>query len=352
MKNGDLYDILGVSRTAGQEDIKEAFRKKAKEMHPDAISEGQDKVAAEDKFKVLSNAYHVLSDQERRMKYDAESSGRFFFVHNQGFDPRYNANIWRHKPAPRTTEKNFTVDIMEFHGRSQFDCRLLIKSVCTKCGGVGYSETTCRCRHCEKMGASPFCLACGGSGVERKRCRCEECHGSGGVEKMESFTLDKGDRGGSKYFFKIEKGGNYDPIAGGKGDLYILIEPVENAFFKLIPDSADVETTINISLYTAFFGGKVQVRTLEGTAHMSIPRKTPDGAVFRLPRMGLRTGYGSVRGNQIIHVRVVMPELSGDSLAAFKNILSSASYPGVDNCVESSADQTGAEGGFDGRKDE
>lgn len=323
----DYYSILGVSRNASQEEIKKAFRRLARQYHPD-LNPGNKE--AEEKFKEINEAYSCLSDPVRRANYDrygtAETPqgfgfetyttftdifddlfegffGSFGFRKNKptkGADLRYDLTITLEEAA-RGVEK--TIKIPRWQ-----ECNTCKGSgikpgseplICSSCGGTGYI------RYSQGFfSVSKTCTKCGGKG-RIIRDPCTACTGAGKirVEQELSIKIPPGVDTGSK--LKVSGEGEMGQFGGPRGDLYIFINVREHEFFKR--DGINLYCSVPISFVKAVFGGQIEVPTLDGKEVIEIPAGTPSGRVFKLKGKGLPRVGGTHRGDQIVTVYIDVP---------------------------------------------
>lgn len=334
----DYYQLLGVSQSAGGDEIKKAYRKAALKYHPDR-NPGDN--VAEEKFKELSEAYQVLSDGEKRAQYDryghaafeqgvGSSGGGFDFGGNfedvfgdifgdffgggrggrsrarRGEDLSYNLEI-SFEEAAFGTEKTISVPRM---------------SVCEPCRGSGAKAGTRpqTCGTCRGTGQVRFqqgfftiartCNQCGGQGSTVTD-PCPTCRGAGSVRKTSTLQVkipagvDMGSR------LKLRGEGGHSPTGGSAGDLYVMIQVREHPLFERAQN--EVVCEVPISFPQAALGADIEVPTLEGKLKMKIPAGTQSGNVFRLRGKGIADLRGGGRGDQLVRVTVETPrKLSGE----------------------------------------
>ncbi|HVA67041.1 MAG TPA: J domain-containing protein [Elusimicrobiota bacterium] len=308
MEYKDYYSILGVKKGASAEDIKRAYRRLAKEHHPDLQGEAH-KAKAGEKFKEINEAYEVLSDPEKRAKYDAVG-------------PEW-ANAARHEaPRPRSGGR-----AEQFSGFSDFFEELF--------GGAGrrgfgvsdaYATEPETGRDIEaelplsledafaggdkkiSMAVPALCPACGGSG-RAGRSFCRTCGGVGETQRQKSITVHL-----PKYVgdgVKLRLRGQGSPGAGAReaGDLFLRVKLLAHPRFKV--SGSDVETTITLAPSTAALGGEAELSTLESSLRIRIPAGTHAGRTFRVPGKGLSKG-GGARGDLYAVARIDIAERLSD----------------------------------------
>jgi molecular chaperone DnaJ len=308
MAGKDYYEILGVSRNASEKELKQAYRRLARKYHPD-INPG-DK-SAEAKFKEMNTAYEVLSNPEKRRKYDqfgeqweyadqfAKSGGQervrwdfdrggtsFEYGDMSGYGDIFSSLFGdsgigsRTKRGPRRgqdIESPVEATLEEaYHGSTRL-MQLQTQEPCTACGGTG------------RVG-NRACTICGGAGVKLNPRRLE-------------VKIPAGVKDGSRIRIAGEGGSG---LAGGKkGDLYLVVKVLPHKLFELKGD--DLYTEVSVPLATAMLGGEVRLPTLNGNISLKIPPETQNGKVFRLAGKGMPQLSNKKYGNMLAKVKVVLP---------------------------------------------
>jgi len=330
MIDKDYYEILGVTRSATQEEIKKAYRKMALKYHPDRNPDNKE---AEEKFKEASEAYEVLSDPEKRQIYDQfghEGLRGTGFTGFRGFEDIFSSfgDIFgdffgfggRPRSGPiRGDDLRYDLEISfeeaAFGKEVELEIPRTVK--CEACGGSG-----------AKPGTRPIpCPACGGRGqVTRSQgffsisttcptCQgtgqiipepCSACQGTGRVKQKRkvSLKIPAGVDTGSRLRLRGE--GEAGGRGGPPGDLYVVIHVTPHESFERNGD--DIFCKIPISFTTASLGGKIEVPTLDGSETIQIKRGTQSGEVFRLKGKGFPRLQGYGRGDEIIQVTVSVPK--------------------------------------------
>ena len=307
MATKDYYAILGVSRNAAEKEIKQAYRRLARKYHPD-VNPG-DKTA-EAKFKEINEAHEVLSDAEKRKKYDRFGdqwqNAEQFAKAGQGFQSDFGKG-----GAYTTFDFGDLGDLGDiFSGAFQgFGT------------GSGTARRTARPRSIEhpvdvtleeayqgtkrviQLQAEESCTTCGGSG-RVGRARCSTCGGSGRLLKPKRLEvkIPAGVGDGSKVRIAGQGSQGY---GGSKGDLYLVVRVLPHQFFERKRD--DLHTEVAIPLVTAMLGGEVAVPTLKGKVALKVPPETQNGKVFRLAEQGMPHLNDSSRGDLFAKVKVLLP---------------------------------------------
>ncbi len=301
MQFRDYYQILGVNKDASEAEIKKAYRKLARKYHPD-VNPG-DK-SAEEKFKEINEAYEVLSDPEKRQKYDRFGAQWRQYERSGGRPEDFDWSQWSARPGGGGTYTR-TVSPEEFEqmfggglgGFSDFFETLF--------GGMGRSAT------------SPFGRQSRRTAATRPRdmeypvqISLEEAfYGTTRSLQFEDgrrieARIPPGVRTGSR----VRLSGQGAPTPSGeRGDLYLKIEVTPHPRFER--DGDDLKTTVDVDLYTAILGGVVNVKTIDKTVELTIPPETPNGKVIRLRGLGMpNVKDPTQRGNLYVTVNVTLPK--------------------------------------------
>jgi len=332
----DYYEVLAVSRTASVDEIKSAYRKAALKWHPDRSPEN--KAEAEVKFRECTEAYSVLSDQQKRQIYDtyghaglsSASGGPGFdntvfqdfhdiFGDFFGFEDLFGGGGRRGRSrAQRGADLRYdmTLSFEEASAGVTTKIKLPRQEYCESCNGTGAKKGTGvqACQTCGGRGQLAYqqgfftitrtCPACQGAG-QIVRERCPECRGQGRLEREKTIELrippgvDTGTR------LRVGGEGEPGPNGGPAGDLYVVLDVKEHPFFER--RGADLYCTIPLSIAQASLGTELQVPGLNGEEKLKIPEGTQSGAVFRIKGKGLADPRGGGKGDLYYHVRVLTP---------------------------------------------
>ncbi len=342
MAQQDLYKILGVDKKASQDDIKKAYRKLAREHHPDA---NPGDTAAEERFKAISAAYDVLSDTEKRKQYDR--GGLFGFGGAGGpgpggpggaganFDPSTFGDILsnlfggggpsgaggagsgaRRRPRPdrgRDVEAEVNLDFDQSIAGIQVPLTLTMSGPCETCHGTGAKPGTspkvcprCQGRGIESEGQGLFsisqpCSRCHGTGTVIDD-PCATCSGSGQTQKAKRLRVNvpAGVKDGSRV--RIAGKGEPGRNGGPNGDLYVITRVAPSPVFQRKGDNVQVEVPLTIP--EAVRGAEVEVPTLTGRKRLRVPPGTKHGTIQRLRGEGPARLSGKGAGD--IHYRFVI----------------------------------------------
>ena len=337
----DYYEILGVAKTSVLQEIKKAYRSLALKHHPDRVPE-EEKKAAEEKFKEISEAYGVLSDPQKRQLYDQHG--------HAGIDQNYTADdifknadfgdifqdsglgdIFSHffgqggfessggrgsRRASRGRDIQYEVEISleeAFHGVKK-TIRLPRNESCSKCHGSGAKPgtKTKTCQTCGGRGqvvmSSGFfrmqqtCQTCGGQGQVITE-YCPECNGRGLVKVTRSIEVNIPP--GVDNSSRLRVKGEGEIGQAGSGDLYLYIHVLDHELYKR--NDKDLYIEMPLGFTKAALGGEISVPTLKGNVTMKIPEGTQSGKMFRLKASGMPDVHGDSTGDQYVKVMIVVP---------------------------------------------
>lgn len=333
MSKRDYYEVLGVPRSAGEAEIKSAYRKLAVKYHPDKNPGNKE---AEEQFKEAAEAYSVLSDANRRARYDqfghqgvqggfsgfdpdtfadfGDILGEFF-----GFGDIFGNSRRRRSRSHRGNDLRYDLQITLEEAAKGLRTKLKIprQELCPACSGSGANKGSgpMTCPTCNGYGqvryqqgffsVSRTCGQCRGSGKIVKD-PCRECLGSGRVqrEKMLEIKIPPGVDTGSR--LRVQGEGEPGGQGGSPGDLYVVLTVQEHAFFHR--EDNNVYCEIPVSVTQAVLGTEVTVPTLDGDERLTIPESTQTGTVFRLRGKGMPSLNGHGKGDQFVSVAVRVPK--------------------------------------------
>ena len=343
----DYYEVLGVSKGASDDEIKKAYRKMAKQYHPD-LNPGN--AEAEAKFKECNEAYEVLSDPDKRAKYDrfghagvdpnygAGAGGGFDGFGGMGFDvgdifssifgggfgggfggsQRVNPN------APQRggdLQTNITISFEEAAKGCKKTVEVNRVEVCDGCSGSGAAPgtTTQTCSHCGGSGqvvsqqrtilgvmqTQKPCPTCGGKGTVIPT-PCSKCRGAGRIRRPAKVEVNIPAGIDDRQAISVRSQGNKGVNGGPAGDLRVGVNVRSHPFFER--DGYNVWYQANISFVQAALGCELVVPTLDGDVRYTVPAGTQPGDVFKLKDRGIPNLNGRSRGDQLVRVEIVVPK--------------------------------------------
>ncbi|MFN2460561.1 MAG: molecular chaperone DnaJ [Candidatus Velthaea sp.] len=332
----DYYNVLGVPRTADENEIKRAYRQLARKHHPDVAS---DKTHAETKFKEINEAYEVLSDPQKRANYDrfghagngAPDFGGFGnFGGGEGFGDIFDMffGAARGQQAPRrngpargsdlrydieiTLEEAFTGTSREISFNHLAACATCkgsgaepgtLISACDRCGGSGVMRQV-RQTPLGQFVTQTTCTKCGGEG-QAVSSPCHACRGRGRIETEKALTvkIPAGVDDGSR--IRMSGSGEAGARGGTNGDLYVYLSVRPHERFRR--DGMDVHVDVPVSFPQAALGGEIAVPSLDGDVSLDLQAGTQSGATYRLRGRGMPSVRGTVRGDELVTVHVIVP---------------------------------------------
>jgi molecular chaperone DnaJ len=324
----DYYDLLGVSRSASTEEIKRAYRKLAVQYHPDR---NRDDSAAEETFKRISEAYAVLSDAEKRQRYDR--LGHDAFEQKAGRSPFEQVDIGglgemledllgevfaRKDPArrpPRDLNYDLSITFEEAALGTETQIDFDRAEPCDRCAGsrAEPGSTVGPCPVCKGKGsvrqqrgffsASRPCSACEGTGTKIDR-PCSECRGTGSVSRSQTLKvrIPAGVEDGALRTLR----GEGERTPEGAGNLHIKVHVKSHPLYER--KGADILCEVPVSFPQAALGAQIDIPTLQGKVKMKVPAGTQSGRIFRLRGKGLPVFGGYGKGDQLVRVLVEVPE--------------------------------------------
>lgn len=367
MAKRDYYEVLGVQKGANDDEIKKAYRKLAKQYHPDLNPD--DKAGAEEKFKEVSEAYEVLSDADKRSRYDQYG--------HAGVDPNYGAgagsgfgggfggfgdlgDIFENffgggfGGSTRTRNPNGPIRGNDIHIAITLDFMEAVKGCkktitinhlesCVTCHGSGAKEGTApeTCQNCGGSGQvrvsqrTPFgvvqsataCPQCGGKGKVIKE-PCASCNGKGRVRtsKKLEVSVPAGIDDGQSFVLRGE--GDHGLNHGPAGDCMVSVNVRPDPIFER--DGFDIWCEIPLTYTQATLGDEITVPTVDGKVSYTVPEATQPGTVFRLRNKGVPYVNGRGRGDQYVRILLEVPRglntRQKDALKAFDALMTDKQY--------------------------
>ena len=335
MSKREYYEVLGVGRTATDQEIKSAYRRLAMRHHPD---KNPDNAAAEEKFKEAAEAYAVLSDAEQRRRYDrfghagvSSSAGASWGAPGFGGIEDILGDLFgfgdvfgggrggtRRTAAQRGADLRYDLEITLEEAASGMTAQLRIPRLetCEKCKGVGAAPGTNpeNCQTCSGTGQVRYqqgffsvartCHVCRGAGRVIGT-PCTDCKGAGRIEREKSMEvkIPAGVETGSR--LRVQGEGESGANSGPAGDLYVVIHVAEHEQFER--QGGNLYSSVPITFAQAALGSEISVKTLDSEQAVKIPVGTQTGTVFRLKGQGMPVLGGRGRGDLFVSVTVVTP---------------------------------------------
>jgi len=339
MSKRDYYEVLGTSRSASAEEIKKAYRRKAKELHPDRNSENPD---AEAQFKEVNEAYDVLKDGDKKAAYDRfghaafeggmgggarrgghPGQGDFASAFSDVFDDLFGDFMGAQRGGGRRPTRgsdlryNLSVTLEEAYYGLQKTINVPTSVACSECNGTGAESgaepTTCpTCSGLGKVRAQQgfftverTCPTCHGAGQLIKN-PCPVCHGQGRVEKERSLSVNipAGVETGTR--IRLAGEGEAGTRGGPPGDLYIFIEVAQHPIFDR--EGVNLHCRVPVSVAAAALGGDIEVPTIDGgRSRVKIPAGSQSGRQMRLRGKGMPALRSNTRGDMYIELAVETP---------------------------------------------
>ncbi|MGI6119209.1 MAG: molecular chaperone DnaJ [Desulfosporosinus sp.] len=322
----DIYEVLGVDRSASEQEIKKAYRKLARQYHPDANPGDKE---AEEKFKEVADAYDILSNPEKRARYDqfghagmdSNMGSGFGDVGGFGdiFDIFFGGGGGRRNGPQRGADLRYTMSLTfeEAVFGSEKEIQIPRDETCADCQGSGAASGTypTTCSQCHGSGQvktiqrTPFgqiqtsrtCPRCNGEGRTIST-PCPKCQGQGKVRKIRTLKINIPQGSEDGLNLRLSGDGEAGTKGGPPGDLYIVLQVKPHHFFER--EGNDIYCEIPITFVQAALGAEIDVPTLDGVVKMKIPEGTQTSTVFRLKGHGVPYRRGGGRGDQ--HVRTIL----------------------------------------------
>jgi molecular chaperone DnaJ len=333
MSKRDYYEVLGVARDATEADLKKAYRRVAMKHHPDRNPDNKE---SEELFKEANEAFEVLSDPEKKARYDqfghagvnqqgggGGGAGDFGDIFSDIFGDIFGGAGGGRAGGGRAGVRkgadlryNLELDLEDAVKGTTVKIRIPAAVVCSTCDGSGAKKGSAPvdCTSCNGVGqvrmqqgffsVQQTCPRCHGSGKQIKD-PCHTCHGRGQVEEQKTLSVkvpagvDEGDR------IRLTGEGQAGTNGGPPGDLYVQVHMREHKLF--VRDGRDLHCEIPISFVDAALGGELEVPTLDGRVKLKIPAETQTGKLFRLRGKGVTSVRGGGAGDLLCRVVVETP---------------------------------------------
>ena len=325
----DLYEILGVERSADDATLKSAYRKLAMKYHPDR---NPDDAEAEAKFKEVSGAYEILKDKEKRQMYDTHGAaafehgggggggfggGGFADIFEQMFGGGFGGGRSAHPESGADVRVNLTISLEDAYTGIEKDLSIPIKSRCTSCDGYGTKDGTepDQCQQCGGLGKvrmqqgffalEQTCPVCRGSGHMISD-PCQTCYGTGLEDKKQTLnvTIPAGIEEGQR--IRLSGRGEAGPRGARPGDLYVFIQIAEHKLYER--DGPHLHCEIPISMVDAALGTSMEIPLPTGKrVQVKIPAGTQTGTQLRLRGKGMPVLRREQFGDLFVHARIETP---------------------------------------------
>ena len=340
----DYYEILGVEKSATDQELKKAYRKLAMKYHPDRNPDDKE---AEEKFKEVNEAYEVLSDETKRRTYDQFGhegvngqggfggqgfggqgfGGGFEDIFGDMFGDIFGGGFGgsgrtRRRGPERGADirQNVTISFEEAAFGKKMSIKINRTEECSECNGSGAKPGTSKktCSTCNGSGEvrtvqrTPFgniassrtCDKCNGEG-EVVESPCPKCNGKGNTRKIKTIEIDIPAGIDDGQMIKLSGQGEVGSKGGPRGDLYIIVNVKNDTKFER--DGFDIYLEMKITFTQAALGAELEVPTLDGKVVYNVPEGTQTGTVFRLREKGVPKLRGNSRGDQYVKVIVETP---------------------------------------------
>ena len=330
MSKRDYYEVLGVTRTATEIEIKRAYRTLAVQHHPDKNPGDH---TAEDKFKECAEAYAVLSDSEKRTAYDR--FGHSAAGAGAGFDPGFSniedifdmfgfGDMFGQRAGGRRTVQrgadlryDLEITLEDAANGKEEKLRIPRLETCGECDGGGAEKGTKAesCITCQGSGQTRYqqgffsvmrtCPNCSGRG-QIIRTPCKKCSGAGRIEKEKTLEvkLPAGVETGSR--LRVTGEGEAGPNGGPSGDLFVVLHVKDHDVFER--QGANLYSAVPVTFAQAALGSEMKVKTLEGEEDLKIPAGTQTGTVFRIKSQGMPALGGRGKGDLFVAVTLITPK--------------------------------------------
>lgn len=342
----DYYEVLGVEKSADDATIKKAYRKLAMQFHPD---KNPDNKEAEEKFKEASEAYEILSDKDKRQRYDqfghAGVDGQFGgggfnwenFTHFDDisdlfggggfgsiFDQIFGGSGFggrgqRSHNRGEDLQIELSLNLKEVASGTEKKIKIGVKTPCESCNGSGsadgHTETCTQCHGTGQvrrvvqslfgqMQTASECPSCRGEGKIVKN-RCTKCYGEGRQGKVQEINVKIPAGVEEGQYIRLRGQGNVGARGGARGDILVMIREKQDEIFERSGNDIVLEYPISVS--QAVLGDEVIVPTINGSAKMKIPAGSQSGRLFRLKGQGIQGLNSYSKGDQLVRLIVVIP---------------------------------------------
>ncbi|NLO11435.1 MAG: molecular chaperone DnaJ [Candidatus Cloacimonetes bacterium] len=346
MAKRDYYEVLGVNKTATADEIKKAYRALALKFHPD---KNPDNKEAEEKFKEASEAYEVLSDEDKRRTYDQFGhdglrsqfgnsgfswdnftrfddisdlfGGGFSSIFDMLFGGGFGGGGGRQRQPNRGEDLQIALSLTlkEIALGTEKKLKVNTKVACDKCSGSGSEDNQVEnCSQCNgtgqvrvvrpslfgQMQSISVCPSCSGEGKIIKN-KCKKCGGEGRQNKVKEITVKIPAGVEEGQYIRLRGQGNIGLRGGAAGDILVLIQEKEDDTFIRDGDNILLEYPITIS--QAVLGDEISVPTITGKAKMKVPAGTQSSRIFRMKGLGIQGLHSHMRGDLLVRVTVVTP---------------------------------------------
>jgi molecular chaperone DnaJ len=373
MAKQDYYEVLGVNKTASPDDIKRAYRRMAMKHHPDKNPNDKQ---AEEKFKQCAEAYEVLSDPEKRKRYDqfGHEGLRGFGMHDYshmrwqdisfdgirfedilgGFGDIFgmgSSGKTRRTGPARGYDLETTVELSleDIAGGTEKTIEFTRQDTCPDCSGTGSAKgkPPTRCSQCRGSGQVQAaglgglfqmvstCPACRGKG-QVITTPCKKCRGSGTIPKQRTVNIKIPAGVHEGQGIRVSNEGEPGKNGGPRGDLYCYVRVKVHPF--LMRDGNDLVATVPISITQAALGATIDVPTLDGTRQLKVPPGTQNASLFRIKGQGLKDLRRNRKGDELVRVVIEVPrKLNKEQekiLRAFEQIENKNSMPETNSFLE------------------
>ncbi len=340
----DYYEVLGVGRGASDDEIKKAYRNLAKKYHPDL---NPDNTEAENKFKEVNEAFEILSDAEKKGRYDQfghagvdpsygggggfggfgggfGDMGDISDIFSSFFGGGFSGGRSTNANSPRRgqdIQSNINISFMDACFGKKVDVSVSRMEKCSGCGGSGAASGSSAetCSDCHGSGMvrttqrTPFgnissqktCPKCGGKGKTITN-PCPKCHGGGRTSVSKTITVEIPAGIDDGQTMQVSGQGHHGLNGGPAGDLHLTVTVRPDPIFER--DGFDIHTEMPITYYQAVLGDEITVPTIDGKVKYSIPEGTQNGAIFRFKGKGVKRLRRSDRGDQYVHVFIEVPK--------------------------------------------